>query len=325
MTIRPPGARVRTVFLGSGSFGGPTLRVLAAHPAVDLVGVVTAPQRPAGRDRRLTATPIDEEAASLRVPATLRPTRLRTPEAVADVLGLEPALLVLADYGQIVPGALLRVPHGALNLHPSLLPRYRGAAPIPAAILSGDPATGVTLMQMDEGLDTGPIVAQERVELAGTETAPDLERRLAGVAAELLDRSLGPWLAGELSAVPQPSDGATLTRPLRREDGRLDPLRPAAELERMVRAYAPWPGTYVEVPSRRIKVFAADVLPPAPGQEPGTLVADDGDGIALATPDGRLRLIEVQSEGGRRMRGGDFVRGLRGWRGLGSAALGRLP
>ncbi len=248
MTPRPGGAtRVRTVFLGSGAFGIPALRRLARHPDVDLVGVVTAPARRVGRRQVLTPTPIGMLAVQLGLEPLLTPERLRAPEAIATILALEPALVVLADYGQIVPPALLDLPHGALNLHPSALPRWRGAAPVPATIAAGDASTGVTLMRMDAGLDTGPIVARVDVPLRGDERAPDLEARLAEVAAELLDDRLGAWIRGELEAVPQASDGITLTRPLRRDDGRLDPSRPAAELERLVRAYLPWPGTFLDL------------------------------------------------------------------------------
>ena len=171
---------------------------------------------------------------------------------------------MLADYGRLVPSAVLDLPrHGALNLHPSLLPRHRGAAPIPAAILAGDAETGVTLMRMDEGLDTGPIVAQRRVPLSGDETAPELEGRLAEVAAELLVATLPAWLAGRLDATPQPEDGATLTRPLRREDGRLDPVRRRRELERQVRAYQPWPGSFLDDGPTRLIVWQASAHGPS--------------------------------------------------------------
>ncbi len=179
----------------------------------------------------------------------LTPERLRAPEAIASILALEPALAVLADYGQIVPAALLDLPLGALNLHPSPLPRWRGAAPVPATIAAGDASTAVTLMRMDAGLDTGPIVAGVDVALRGDERAPELEARLAELAADLLAADSGPGSAGELGAGAAASEGATLTRPLRREDGRLDPSRPAVELERLVRAYLPWPGTFLD--SRR--------------------------------------------------------------------------
>ena len=306
MSGRPAGDRVRTVFLGSGAFAVPVLRRLAAHPSVDLVGVVTAPPRPAGRKLSLEPSPVQQAGFG----PVLTPARLRDADAIATVLALDPGLVVLADYGQIVPPAVLELPAGALNLHPSLLPRHRGASPIPAAILAGDDETGVTLMRMDRGLDTGPIVAVERVPLAGTETAPDLEAKLSNVAADLLDRSLEGWLRGELTATPQAEDGATLTRPLRREDGRLDHTQPAADLERRVRAYLPWPGTFLEADGERLVVVAASVAPSEPGDVPGRLVRH-GDRPALATAGGRLVLDAVTPAGRRSMSGADWLRGRR--------------
>ena len=295
--------RARTVFLGSGGFGRESLWRLGEHPDVELVGVVTAPPKPAGRGGRTTVTPIHEAARHLEVRPILTPSRLRDPGAVAEVLASSPELIVLADYGQIVPPALLELPHGALNLHPSLLPRHRGATPIPATILAGDSETGVTLMRMDAGLDTGPIVAQARIPLAGDETTPLLEETLEVEAAGLLTRFLGPWLRGKISASPQPEAGATVTRPLRREDGRLDLRRPAAELERQVRAYQPWPGSFVETDLGRLIVWRAES---ANGSTPeGTF-----DETGLGAGDGsRLRLREVQPAGGNRMSWDAFVRG----------------
>jgi methionyl-tRNA formyltransferase len=299
------------VFLGSGAFGAPALRRLAVHPAIALVGVVTAPPRPVGRRQVLTATPIGSLAAELGLTPVLSPPRLRAPEAVDAVLALRPGLAVLADYGQIVPAALLDLPHGALNLHPSLLPRHRGASPIPATILAGDPLTGVTLMRMDAGLDTGPIVARTRFALDGTERADELEAALAEEAAILLAERLQPWLRGELDAVPQPTGGATLTRPLRRDDGRLDPTRPALELERQVRAYVPWPGSFVEVAGERLAVGTATLAAAQPGDVPGRLVAHGAGSIALTTTDGRLVLDTVTPPGRRPMSGADYRRGRR--------------
>ena len=295
--------RARTVFLGSGGFGRESLWRLGEHPDVELVGVVTAPPKPAGRGGRTTVTPIHEAARHLEVRPILTPSRLRDPGAVAEVLASSPELIVLADYGQIVPPALLELPHGALNLHPSLLPRHRGATPIPATILAGDSETGVTLMRMDAGLDTGPIVAQARIPLAGDETTPLLEETLEVEAAGLLTRFLGPWLRGKISASPQPEAGATVTRPLRREDGRLDLRRPATELERQVRAYQPWPGSFVETDLGRLIVWRAES---ANGSTPeGTF-----DETGLGAGDGsRLRLREVQPAGGNRMSWDAFVRG----------------
>jgi methionyl-tRNA formyltransferase len=313
---RADDARVRTIFLGSGGFGREALRRLSGRDDTDLVGVVTAPARPAGRSQQLTATPLADTAAELGRTTILTPERLRAPESIAAVLALRPDLLVLADYGQIVPAALLGVQLGALNLHPSLLPRHRGSTPIPAAILAGDAETGVSLMRMDEGLDTGPIVDQERVALDGTETTPALEALLEHVAAGLLDRNLGRWIRGELEPRPQDDAGATLTRPLRREDGRLDPRRTAIELERQVRAYQPWPGSFVDTPVGRIVVWSAGVddsagldgsagVDGSAGPPRGTF---DEQGLGVGDGE-RLRLLEVQPAGGRRMTWDAFIRG----------------
>ncbi len=319
---RAGGSRVRTVFLGSGGFGIPALRRLTEHPDVELVGVVTAQPKLAGRRQVETPTDVEVAAGVMGVSTVLTPRRLSTPEAVTSVLDLQPELALLADYGQLVPASLLGLPHGALNLHPSLLPRHRGATPIPAAILAGDVETGITLMRMDQGLDTGPIIAQRHQPLTGHETTPDLEATLANLAADLLVDELGPWLRGEVAARPQPAEGATVTRRLTRQDGRLDPFRPAVELERQVRAYQPWPGSFIEAPERLI-VWAAEAMPGRPTDRPLTFVDDGRDGIAVATSDGRLRLLEVQPPGGRRMSGAAFRRGLQGsWREM---LTGRRP
>ncbi len=306
--------RARTVFLGSGAFGVETLRYLEGPTdlPLELVGVVTAPPRPAGRGGRLTPTPIDAAAHELGVETVLRPERLRSPDAIADVLALRPELAILADYGQIVPRPILDLAHGALNLHPSLLPRHRGASPIAATILAGDAETGVTLIKMDEDLDTGPIVAQKRRRLAGTETAAELEELLGEVdAPALLQAALDPWLRGEIEPRPQPAEGATLTRPLRRENGRLNPSLPAIRLERQVRAYQPWPGSFLDTVAGRVAVWRAAVLPAGNEFEVGRLVApgEERDRLALVTADGLLELLEVQPAAGRRMTAAELLRG----------------
>jgi methionyl-tRNA formyltransferase len=296
---------VRTVFLGSGGFAVPILHAVAGHPSLDLVAIVTAPARPAGRKAEPRSTRI-ADAAPPGIPV-LTPARLRDPAAIEEILALDPGLLVLADYGRIVPRQLLDPPHGALNLHPSLLPRHRGASPVPATILADDRETGVSLMRMDEGLDTGPLVAVERVALVGTETTPMLEARLAILGGDLFARSIDGWLAGELRATDQAADGATLTRPLRREDGRIDPSAPAAAAARQVRAYAGWPGTFVDTAGGRLTILeahegAADATagPPVPGRF---------DATGLGTVDGRLALDLVQPAGGRAMTWDAFLRG----------------
>jgi methionyl-tRNA formyltransferase len=298
----------RTIFVGSGSFGLPALTALADHPRVELAAVVTAPPRPAGRGQAIRPTPIAIQAEHLRIP-TLTPRRLRDADALANVLLLAPDLLVLADYGQLVPVALLEEPrHGALNLHPSLLPRHRGAAPIPGAIVAGDDETGVSLMLMDEGLDSGPLLVQRRVVLEGSETAPELEARLAAMAAELLAESLAPWLDGELVPTAQAESGVTMTRPLRREDGRLDPALPAVELERRVRAFQPWPGSFVDTVAGRLVVWRARPLPATPPGIGQVIRSPDG-GLALGTADGLLELLDVQPAGGQLMSGAELLRG----------------
>jgi methionyl-tRNA formyltransferase len=291
-------------------FAVPILEGLLEDPTVEVVGVVSAPDRPAGRSAALRAVPVATLARRLDLPL-LQPARLRSPESIAEIGGLRPDLGVLADYGQIVPSTLLDLaPQGMLNLHPSLLPRHRGATPIPAAILAGDRQTGVSLFRMDAGLDSGPLVASEVLRLDGTETAPELEARLALLAAALLARSLGPWLRGQLVARPQPVTGITLSQPLRRADGRLDPGRPAGELERQVRAYLGWPGSFIETAVGRLVVQHASGGPDV-GAQPGTIVAygADGAGLTLATAAGSLILDEVQLAGGRRMTGPELRRG----------------
>lgn len=296
--------RIRTVFIGSGGFGRESLQRLAGHAEVVLVAAITAPARRAGRTQEMLMTPIAGDAASLGIAPILTPARLRAPDALAAVLALEPELVVLADYGQVVPRPLLELRLGALNLHPSLLPRHRGATPIPAAILLGDTETGVTLMRMDEGLDTGPIVAQVRIALHGTESTPGLESMLALEAADLLEQNLGPWTRGELVARPQPTEGATLTRPLRREDGRLDPARSAVDLERQVRAYQPWPGSFVDTTAGRVIVWSA--APGAGGGPSGGVFDHRGMGVGGGS---WLTLGEVQPAGGPRMNWEALLRG----------------
>jgi methionyl-tRNA formyltransferase len=289
----------RTVFLGSGGFGVPILDALAAAGNLHLVGVVSAPDRPSGRHGELTAVPVASRARALGLPL-LQPARIRSPEAVAAVAELRPELAVLADYGQIIPPLLLAVPpRGILNVHPSDLPRHRGASPIAATIAAGDPVAAISLIEMDQGLDSGPVIARESWPLDGTETAPDLEAEAARRGAALLLRTIDDWLAGRRPATPQAETGVSLTRPLRREDGRLDPSRSAVDLERQVRAYQPWPGSFVETTEGRLIVHAARATVGAMSDQPGRIEAD-GEGLALTTADGRLRLIEVQLAGRRR-------------------------
>ena len=309
-------APARTVFFGSGAFAVPVLATLVGHPAVEVVAVVAPPDRPAGRHPRPRPVPVAAEARRLGLPL-LQPERVRGPETAAAIEALAPDLGVLADFGRIVPASILGIPsHGILNVHPSLLPRHRGATPVQATILAGDPMAGVTVMQMDAGLDTGPILDSRSWPLLGMETAPELEARAAVEGAALLRDLLEPYLRGERTSVPQDGAAATLTRPLRRPDGLLDPGRSAADLERQVRAFLPWPGSHIETEAGRFAVLRAAVGTREADDRTGELVADHG-GLALVAADGRLHLLDVQPAGGRPMSGEAFRRGH-------SAVVGRL-
>jgi methionyl-tRNA formyltransferase len=319
----PTGRPARIVFFGSGTFALVLLDALLADPATAPVAIVSTPDRPAGRDGIPAPTAVTARARAVGVDLR-QPATLRDDAAAAMLRDLAPDVAVVADYGRIVPEVLLGIPRrGFLNVHPSLLPRHRGATPVPATVAAGDAETGVTVIAMDAGVDTGPIVAVTRRTLDGAESAPDLEAELACDGAALLGATLGPWLDGALASVPQAAEGATVTRTLRREDGRLDPAEPAAVLERRVRAHRPWPGSFVEIPQGRLIVLEASLgdaggdgasgtagagASTRPSPPTGTIVAD-GDGIALATSAGLLRLRRVQLAGGRQMSGAELRRG----------------
>jgi methionyl-tRNA formyltransferase len=297
------------------------LDALLEVPEVRVIAVVSVPDRPAGRGRLLAAAPVASHAASRNVPL-LQPASPRDPSFLQALRALAPELGVLADYGRIVPQPVLDLPaHGFLNVHPSRLPRHRGATPIPTTILAGDTDAGVTIIRMDAGVDTGPIVAAEALALSGTETAHELEASAAQVGAALLARIVPAWLAGALEATPQDAADASVTRPLRREDGRLDGSEPAAASARRVRAFDPWPGTFIELDDggdalpQRVSVLAGEAADGSPTEAPGTLVAD-GRGVALATADGWLRLLDVRPAGGRSMTGEAWRRGRPGIIGL---------
>lgn len=303
-----PKQRLRTVFFGSGSFGVPILDSLLRRAEIEIVGVITPPDGRAGRAGALTPVPVAARARSAALPL-IQVQRVRSSEAIDTIRDLAPDLGVLADFGQLIPQSVIDLSaHGIVNIHPSLLPRHRGATPIPATILAGDAEAGVTIMQMDAGLDTGPIVAARSWQLPDTEDAPRLEARAADEGAELLDEVITMVLAGTLSSTPQDPALATLTRPLRRADGRLDPAHTARALERQVRAYRPWPGSFVEGGGLRLAVHDGTIAGAMAGDTPGRIVAHE-DGIALTTSDGRLVLETVQPAGGRSMPGPAFRRG----------------
>jgi methionyl-tRNA formyltransferase len=303
------GIMARIVFMGTPQFAVPTLRVLAEH--YNVVGVVTQPDQPAGRGRKLSASPVKEVALELGVPL-FQPDTLRPPEAVAHLAGWQPDVIVVAAFGQILREAVLALaPHGCLNVHASLLPLYRGAAPIAAAILAGDEVTGITIMQLDKGMDTGPILAQVEAPIQPDDTTASLTARLAELGAKLLMEVLPGWLAGEIRLRPQDDSRATVCRPLKKEDGHLDWARPAAVLDRRVRACDPWPGTYTSWQGQPLKVLRTRPQPDWRGQGPPGRVIEVEAGIGVVTGQGVLELMEVQLAGKKPMPAVLFARGQR--------------
>jgi methionyl-tRNA formyltransferase len=302
----------RLVFMGTPDFAVPSLEALVDAHSADVVGVVTRPDRPAGRGRPLVPPPVKQAALGHGLPL-FQPQSLRLPEAVAHLAAWKPDVIVVAAFGQILRQDVLDLPpHGCLNVHASLLPRWRGN-PIAAAILAGDEVTGVTIMRMDAGLDTGPILAQREERIRPDDTRGTLEERLARLGAGLLLDTLPPYLAGDLLPQPQPEEGVTVARQLRKEDGWLDWSRSAVELDRQVRAFNPWPGAFTTWRGRRLKVLKAGSLPSWRGHAPpGTVIAlDDGAAVAVVTGEGALRLEEVQWAGKRAMDSMAFLCGQR--------------
>lgn len=299
----------RTVFLGTPA---PVVPVLQAIEALGwpVVGVYTGPDRPVGRGRAVEQTPVHRYAAEQGL-LVLTPAATRSEETLEGLRRLEPDLLVLAAYGQILPNEFLQAaPLGALNVHPSLLPLYRGAIPVQSAILAGDAETGTTLIVMDEGLDTGPIVAQQTIALTGTERAPELTARLFGLGAAMVTEHGPAYARRELRPVPQPQ-GEAPARRLAREAGALDWAKGAAMLERQVRAYDPWPGAYTAWDGAKLDVLEAYVSPGVDAPA-GTVVPVDG-GIGIATSDGVLGLGRVRLAGRAALAAADFVRGRPGF------------
>jgi methionyl-tRNA formyltransferase len=300
---------IKIVFMGSPDFALPTLSALVKTHQV--VGVVTQPDRASGRGRDLKAPPVKNLALELKLPI-IQPEKLRSSEAMTQLQAWDPGLIIVAAFGQILKKDVLDLPkYGCVNIHASLLPRWRGAAPINAAILAGDEETGVTIMKMDVGLDTGPMLAKKSIRLKPDDTAGSVARLLSTLGADLLIGTLPDYLSGKLTPQPQPEEGATYAPMLKKEDGLLDFTHSAAELERRVRAMNPWPGAWFEWNGNVLKVARASVSE-IKGLEIGSRFIVEGR-PAVMCADGALVLDEVQPSGRKLMPGKAFLSGARGW------------
>jgi len=295
--------------MGSPKFALPTFKMLAAK--YNLVGAVTQPDKPAGRGQKLTPPPVKELALQLGIPM-IQPNRLKEPAAMDQLIAWQPDLIVVAAFGQILRQSVLDLPVlGCINVHASLLPRWRGAAPIQAAILNGDRETGITIMKMDAGVDTGSIFAQKAIPVLSDDTSESLSEKLAELGADLLDQTLQDYIAGRIVPHLQDESLATKAPMIKKEDGLLDFNLPAEISERKIRAFNPWPGAYFNWQNTLIKVLEAHIVPGVeamPGQS-GTVGRYPGVG----TGNGWLVLDMVQPAGKKPMAGDVFLRGARQW------------
>lgn len=300
------GLVMRIVFMGSPEFAVPSLNAVAEH--FDIVGVFTQPDRPSGRGRKLTPSSVKVRAEELGLPI-FQPISMRYSESEDMLRNLQPSLAFVAAYGQILPQSILEVPtHGIINVHASLLPRWRGAAPVQASILHGDEETGITLMLIDAGMDTGPILSQRKIEILSQETGGELTQRLAELGAEMLPETISLFLTNDIQPVPQDEDYATYAPMLKKADGLLDFTKAAVLLERQVRAYEPWPGSFFLLDDLRVVLRRCHIVDSDVARYPGKTTQVD-DFPAVFTGDGILILDYVQPAGKRIIRGDDFLRG----------------
>jgi len=297
---------MRIVFAGTPEFAVSSLRAAARHHEV--VAVYTQPDRPAGRGRGLAPSPVKLEAVARGIPV-YQPETLKDPAAQQQLRDLQPDLMVVVAYGLILPRAVLNIPtHGCWNVHASLLPRWRGAAPIQRAIQAGDATSGVCLMQMEAGLDTGPVLLHQELPIAATDTGGDLHDKLAELGAQVLSDGLGLLRAGiKPIARPQPEQGVTYAHKLDKAEAKLDWAQDAQALARTVRAFNPWPIAEAQLAGERVRIHGAVALELAHGQAPGTVLAAAREGIDIACGQGALRLRVLQREGGKAITAADYL------------------
>jgi len=299
---------LRILFMGTPDFAVPSLQALINGPDT-VVCVICQPDRRQGRGKKMMSPPVKLLALEAGIPV-LQPASIRTEEFHDQIRALEPDLTVVAAYGKILPGTLIRLPRlGTINVHGSLLPKYRGAAPIQWALIRGETETGVTIMQMDEGMDTGPILLPASLPISDTDTAGSLFDKVSRLGAETLIRAIDRIKKGTLVPVPQDDRLATEAPPLDKEMGHIDWSRPALELHRLIRGLDPWPSAYGFLQEKRMRLFSPRTSGRTSSHPPGTLTRFDNDAVAVATADEDLVIREVQPEGKKRMSGGAWVRG----------------
>src|ERR1700704_273091 len=296
---------MRIVFIGTGDIGVPTLQALLKSEH-EVVRVVTQPDKPIGRAQLVEPPPIKKALSATEIPV-LQPARIKDRQAIEEIRSLKPDVIVVMAYGQILPRAVLEIPRIAcLNLHVSLLPRWRGAAPIQAAIAAGDRETGITVIYMDEGLDTGDILLQRKIDIEPNDTGGSLHDRLGEMAPDALLESLRLLDEGSAPRAPQDNAQSTLASKLTREDGRIDWSEPADVIERKIRAYDPWPGAFTKIANRNLKIYSASIVDLS--GKPGTFLRHEKE-VVIAAGTGALSLEQVQLEGKRQMRAPEFARG----------------
>ena len=326
--------------MGTAELSCASLESLARDGQFSVAAVVTQPDKPRGRDLKLQPSPVKMLAEKLHLPV-LQPAKARDEQFISELRGLEPDLIVVVAYGQLLPPAILDLPrHGCLNVHTSLLPKFRGAAPIQWAIATGESETGVTIMKMDAGLDTGPIVSQRRTPILPADDSATLHDRLAQLGAELLAQTIPGFVAGKIRSGPQPAEGASLAPKIRKEDGRIDWNQPAVMIWNRLRAFTPWPGAFTffsgtgilpvkdrleacPTKPQLLKIWKAEVAETDSGGDsalrcpdaaarrpyPGEILSADKTGIVIACGQNALRILELQREGGRRMGAAEFLAG----------------
>ncbi len=308
-----PPERPRLIFMGTAPLAATSLNALFQQPQYEIAAVVTQPDRPKGRDLKPQPSAVKQAALAAGL-SVLQPARARQPDFFHQLQALHPDLIVVAAYGQIVPDSILQLPPwGCINVHASLLPKYRGAAPIQWAILDDEAETGVTIMKMDSGLDTGDVLTQKSTPILPADNASTLHDRLAELGAQLLLETIPPYLAGRIQPRPQSNQGSSYARKINREDGHLQWNASARSLWNRVRAFTPWPGAFVFLPTPsgppvRLKIWQTEIGPRA-SAAPGQVVSADRTGIVVNCSEGSLRILELQREGGRRISAADFLAG----------------